>query len=172
MTIARSAQIAVAILAFILVVVWMIPPTTPVAPSGRPTRPGAARPVGSLAPPVSVAANNFDTADTGAMLPPPPPLPPLPAPTPAANPTVASRAEPAEPAEATEDYASGDEDSDPYFRAGYRWAERNDIRDANECRVWRGTPREDGCLAYVEEAPDSAPDPDGGVLPPEPQSPY
>ena len=172
MTIARSVQIGAAILAVILAVVWMLPPTTPVVPDVRPTRPNAARSVGTVAPPAPVAVNSFDS--TATMLPPPPPLPPLsdpslPGPAPLVSQNVAHRAE---PAEATDDYAGGDE-SDPYFRAGYRWAERNDIRDADECRAWRGTPREDGCLAYVDEAPDAqVPGPDDDTTEPEPRSPY
>jgi hypothetical protein len=173
MTITRSVQIGAAILAFILAVVWMLPPTTPVAPSANPTRPGAARSVGTVAPPAPVAAYGFDSAATAAMLPPPPPLPPLPLLSDPALGVSQSVAHRAEPAAATDDYAGGDEESDPYFRAGYRWAERNDIWDADECRAWRGTPREDGCLAYVEEAPDArAPGPDDDVPEPEPRSPY
>ena len=167
MTMTRSVQIGAAALAFILAVVWMLPPTTPVAPSANPTRPGAARSVGTAAPPTPIAANGFDT--TAAMLP-PPPLPPLPVPASGVSPSAVDRAE---PTEATDDYANGDEESDPYFRAGYRWAERNDIRDADECRAWRGTPREDGCLAYVEEAPDAQPPgPDDDTTEPQARSPY
>jgi hypothetical protein len=41
------------------------------------------------------------------------------------------------------------EDQEASFLSGYRWAERNDITDRADCRIWRDMPQEGGCLAYL-----------------------
>jgi hypothetical protein len=41
------------------------------------------------------------------------------------------------------------EETETSFRSGYQWAERNDVADPADCRIWHDTPQERGCLAYL-----------------------
>ena len=49
-----------------------------------------------------------------------------------------------------------DADPERAFERGYGWAARRDVQDPEECRRWEGTPREDGCLAYLRDVDDRA----------------
>ena len=151
MTAKRPLAFGGAIVAFVLVVVWMMPPTTPKAAEVRPAIPHrlAASPPASTLTPVTDASF--------VVPPPPPPLPPAEAVTRGAQPTYPMRA----PSDAYRDSPPPprplDEDRYAYFDPqeeydrGYRWAERRQTQDARECRRWANTLAEDGCLAFLQD---------------------
>ncbi|WP_404710869.1 hypothetical protein [Sphingomonas sp. MMS24-J13] len=149
----REIRIGVGALAFVGVVVMMLPPTTPLAPAGTPTRPRAAAAAIAQDPSASgIAEPAYYT----------PPLPAMPAsnPTPvsqdSAMPTRYADAAPVQPR--WRDPAPADADdqgqagSDDAFATGYRWAEQNGIEDRRDCRRWRGSPAESGCRAFLRDS--------------------
>lgn len=54
------------------------------------------------------------------------------------------------PTHAEDQYAFADPQEE--FDRGYRWAERRQVEDPRECRRWADSPREDGCLAFLQDA--------------------
>jgi hypothetical protein len=146
MTVSRPLAIGGGIAAFVLVVAWMVPPTRPkggetIAAAARPSRTPPSEPV--VTPPV----------DASFSVPPPPPLPvdrsadaghSLSAPP---SPPQSMKSSPI-PSE--DRYALADPQEE--FDRGYRWAERRQLQDPRECRRWADSPREDGCLAFLQDA--------------------
>lgn len=146
MTVSRPLALGGGIAVFALIVAWMVPPTTPKggatiqaiphALSTTPTEP-------TLTPP----------ADASFSVPPPPPLP-------VDRSADAARTPPAppppppgmndSPAPSQDRYAFADPQEE--FDRGYRWAERHQVEDPRECRRWADSPREDGCLAFLQDA--------------------
>jgi hypothetical protein len=138
-----------AFVALVLAVLWMLPPTTPLAPDAA-TNP---RPVTQIARRASAAAEPapaYPQSDVSFS----PSLPPA-----AVYPPVEQSRRTAETLPAPRDGGDAEyADADPEraFERGYGWAARRDVQDPEECRRWEGTPREDGCLAYLRDVEDRA----------------
>jgi hypothetical protein len=155
MEITREMRIGAGALAFIGVVVLMLPPTTPLAPAGTAARPHAGAAVIAKDPSALAVAGPASYA-------PPPPAMPASSPTPvapeSAAPTRFADAAPVQPR--WRDAAPADADdqdqagSDDAFTLGYRWAEQNGIEDRRDCRRWRGSPAESGCRAFLRDSDD------------------
>jgi len=138
-----------AFLALVLAVLWMLPPTTPLAPDAA-TNP---RPVTQIARRTSAPAEPapaYPQSDVSFS----PPLPPAPVEVPAEPPRRTAEARPEPQEGGYSQYA--DADPERAFERGYGWAARRDVQDPEECRRWEGTPREDGCLAYLRDVDDHA----------------
>jgi hypothetical protein len=156
MTVSRPLAIGGGIAAFALIVAWMVPPTTPkggatIAPS-HPIR-AAPEPVAAAVPvdpsfspalpaaPIDPAADGASAPQSFPSMPPPPARfdrdtrPPVP---------------PTGPDQEAGRFALADPQEE--FDRGYRWAERRQLEDPRECRRWAETPREDGCLAFLQDA--------------------
>jgi hypothetical protein len=153
MQITREMRIGAGALAFIGAVVWMIPPTTPVAPVGTAVRPHRS---GLVAPVTDYAGGTGYEAPV--YVPPPVGEPPAPVAREAAPPPRLAQAEPVQPRwrDTGSNYADEDPEAlpDRAFETGYRWAEENGIEERRDCRRWRGSPAEDGCRQYVRDAGD------------------
>ena len=149
MTLTRPFAFGGAIVAFVLAVVWMMPPTTPKAAEARPAIPH--RIMASTAP-----STLTPTADASfAVPPPPPPLPSDEAVNRAAKATFPSRASSdayrdSPPRPLDEDLHAYLDPQEEYDR-GYRWAERRQAQDARECRRWANSLAEDGCLGFLQD---------------------
>jgi len=146
MTVSRPLAIGGGIAAFALIVAWMVPPTTP---KGGETIAAAPHPIRIQPPEPSVAP----PADASFAVPLPPPLPvdrsadaARPAPSPPSSPQSLNEGV----ARAEDRYAFADPQED--FDRGYRWAQRHQVEDPRECRRWADSPREDGCLAFLQDA--------------------
>lgn len=153
MTVPRPLFIGGGIAGLALLVVWMIPPTTPKA------RPASALPHRTRSAPSP--ALRVPTGETGTER--PPTAPPLPT-----DGSFAAHQDAPEPRQAYErrqvpspernedrsfdQYALADPQEE--FDRGYRWAERWQAEDPRECRRWADTPREDGCLAFLQDQED------------------
>jgi hypothetical protein len=157
MQITREMGIGAGALAFVGVVAWMVPPTTPVAPMGTKAQPGAR---GSAIRAPSASTLSF----AGPVVAAAPYVPPAPVPVERQAEPVAIEPAPPRWREAEPDYADDEEKAagpDQDYVAGYRWAEETGIAGRRDCRRWRGSPAEDGCRAYVrdmEEANRDEPD--------------
>lgn len=154
MEITREMWIGAGALAFIGAVVWMVPPTTPVAPMASAVRP---RVSGVAKPPIDAPA-------FAASAPPPvatPGISPTPVTPESAMPTRFAEATPPRPR--WREVASADRDDEDSgspedaFDTGYRWAEANDIAERRDCRRWRSSPAEAGCRAYLRDSDDREP---------------
>ena len=151
MTVSRPLSIGGGIAVFALIVAWMVPPTTP---KGGATIGAAPHPIRTVPPEPALTP----PADASFSVPPPPPLP--------VDPAAGGRhrtASPASPPRSMADdgtYPSATPPEDRYafadpqeeFDRGYRWAERRQLEDPRECRRWADSPREDGCLAFLQDA--------------------
>ena len=133
-----------AFIALVLAVLWMLPPTTPLAPDAA-TNP---RPVTQIARRTSAPtelAPAYPQSDVSFS----PTLPPAPIEVPVEQPQRRVEAAPEPQDDGYAEYA--DADPERAFERGYGWAARRDVQDPEECRRWEGTPREEGCLAYLRD---------------------
>jgi len=157
MTVSRPLAIGGGIALFALIVAWMVPPTTPkggetiaaaphrsTALAAEPTLPPPADASFSVPPPPPLPVDR--SADAGAMAPSPPAPPPGPE-RGERDPSVTPR---------DELYALADPQEE--YDRGYRWAERRQVQDPRECRRWADSPREDGCLAFLQDASEQSDD--------------
>ncbi len=159
MEIRREMWMGAGALAFLGVVVWMIPPTTPLAPVAASVRARAGNSGNASAVaatmPAPVAAPTIPPADatpvTADATPPPPRF------AEAVPPQPRWRDAPSDDAD-SDDADQNPASPDQAFAMGYRWAQSNEIGDSRDCRRWRG-PAEVGCLAYLH-ASDSGDDED------------
>lgn len=160
-------RIGAGALAFIGVVVWMIPPTTPVAPMAATTRLHAN---GVVKPPIDAPAFAVSAPAPIAT----PGITPTPVTQDSAMPTRFAEASPPPPRWRDRAPAGDDEQDDvspeTVFATGYRWAEANDVSERRDCRRWRGSPAEAGCRAYLRDSDDGdAGDDEDRDVAPEPQ---
>ena len=163
MTVSRPLTIGGGITAFVLIVAWMVPPTTP---KGGATFTAASRAGQTM--PRNVPAT--PPADASFTVPQPAPPPPVygsaddggaatagPSPVPGPSDRGPSRSAPHIAADSdVERYAFANPQEE--FDRGYRWAERRQVDDPRTCRRWAQTPREDGCLAFLQDAPEQGDD--------------
>ena len=158
MTVTRPFALGGSILAFVLAVAWMIPPTTPKATEAGPTIPhrAAAFPATpTLTPPVDAS-----------FAVPPPSFPPASEVTldrgvrpafPSHSPSDSYRDSPPPPLE-DDRYAYLDPQEE--YDRGYRWAKRRQAEDPRECRRWAGTLVEDGCLGFLQDKSEESDEPE------------
>ena len=148
----RWLPIGVAALFSLAAAAWMMPPTRPVAPVSYTN---ALHPHPRASDPVVPPPDDAAMGDIGVMQASPPPAgsglaeayPPA---TPSAV-TAAPRSPPARARETDDtELAHRRDQSQAAFLWGYRWAERNDIEDVEDCGAWRGSSREEGCRAFVQ----------------------
>ena len=156
---ATLSKLGAAAAAFVLLIAWMAPPTTPKPPAGASWRTEAKARQPSV---TTVAPDRFARAGPRA----------------AAGPLllvqperVAVAAEPkpyraAAPVRRVRDdvddvdddrQQDGQDDGgngDARYHDGYAWAARMAVEDARACRQPRGDPGEDGCLDYVRDQAD------------------
>ena len=147
-------------------VAWMLPPTTPISHAPKPIvgRSGGAHREPQPDPQQTQAAPSVPRADWRNLG---PAAPAYGYAGPEALPNTRAQAQ--QPSDTEETRAS--------FLSGYRWAERNDVEDPADCRIWRDTPQENGCLAYlidrdrsIESGTDQ-PDAEANALPGDDQPP-
>jgi hypothetical protein len=157
MIVSRPLAIGGGIAAFALIVAWMVPPTTPkggttIAPShairAAPEPMAAAAPADpsfSPAPPAAPPTPIDPAADGGS------PPSSFPSPPPARfDRDIRSSVPPTGLDQDAGRFAPADPQEE--FDRGYRWAERRQLEDPRECQRWAETPREDGCLAFLQDA--------------------
>lgn len=149
MKMTRQMWVATGAVALIGAVAWMLPPTTPIGPGGAGARPQQVR-ARSTAVATSLPAPAPAVRDASpGYAPSPPDLDAAER----AGPRPPRTAQPRQPDPAFDN--EGDQDQpDPAFVTGYRWAEDSGIERRRACRRWRGSPAEDGCLAYLRDAED------------------
>ena len=136
-----------AFLALVLAVLWMLPPTTPLAPDAA-TNPRPVTQIVRRTSAPSEPAPAYPQSDVSFS----PSLPPIPVDPPAEPPRRIAETPPAPQDGDYGEYA--DANPERAFERGYGWAARRDVRDPEQCRRWEGTPREDGCLAYLGDVDD------------------
>jgi len=153
----RWLPIGIAALFTLAAAAWMMPPTRPVIPASNAS---VLHPHARASDPVVPAPDIAATTDvSGALAPPPPPDIPGADAYPPAVPNRTITASPGRPRirdTPERELADARDQSQAAFRWGYRWAERNGIEDVEDCGVWEGSAREDGCRAFVES--DDGPD--------------
>lgn len=165
MEIRREMWMGAGALAFIGVVAWMIPPTTPLAPlanigrlrasgvSGTASMAGAeaATPMAPSFPPGGSASDATPVADNAA-----PPMRLADAAPPQPRWHDRSSYDGDDQAEDQDQDQDAPPSPDQAFAMGYRWAQANGVDDRRACRRWHG-PAEVGCLAFLH-ASDSGDD--------------
>jgi len=119
-------------------VAWMLPPTTPLSHPSQPIvgRSGVGRRQPQAVPPQIEGAPAMPRADWRNLGP--------------VAPGYGNDEREALPSDRARAQETADsEETDASFLSGYQWAERNDVADPADCRIWRDTPQERGCLAYL-----------------------
>lgn len=159
--------------AFVLLIAWMVPPTTP-KPPAEPAWRAAAKAQQESAVQRTDFASGIVPASVGqpgpavipaasVMVARPRPAPRLQADAPEQDDEQLSDdgQEPAAPAPRAitieHRYPSADDQERRdaiRYRQGYSWASAADVEDPRECSRWRGDPGEDGCNDYLREQED------------------
>ena len=169
----RPSQFAGAGAAFVMLIAWMVPPTTPKPPAEAAWRANARSQQASAAPQqtptvqAALLAPGYPpvyAANAGRATPPDAAIAERVVET--DDDVLTSRDEPADtqapPVQVirasaptitkTIEHRDADADGDvARYHSGYAWASARDVQDVRECREWRGDAGEDGCIDYLRD---------------------